>query len=147
MRALLHFFLDENAKAGYVEVNPPIFVNAASATATGQLPDKEGQMYETTPDHLYAVPTAEVPLTNFFRDEIVEEIGAADLSLRLHAVFPSRGGQLWQGCARAEPAAPVRQGRAAEMGASRRPATTSSTSCATTPSGCCRNSICRIACC
>jgi seryl-tRNA synthetase len=73
VRALLHFFLDENAKVGYVEVNPPIFVNAASATATGQLPDKEGQMYETTPDHLYAVPTAEVPLTNFFRDEIVEE--------------------------------------------------------------------------
>ena len=73
VRALLHFFLDENAKAGYVEVNPPIFVNAASATATGQLPDKEGQMYETTPDQLYAVPTAEVPLTNFFRDEILEE--------------------------------------------------------------------------
>jgi seryl-tRNA synthetase len=73
VRALLHFFLNENAQAGYVEVNPPIFVNAASATATGQLPDKEGQMYETTPDHLYAVPTAEVPLTNFFRDEIVDE--------------------------------------------------------------------------
>jgi seryl-tRNA synthetase len=73
VRALLHFFLDEDAKAGYVEVNPPIFVNAASATATGQLPDKEGQMYETTPDQLYAVPTAEVPLTNFFRDEIVDE--------------------------------------------------------------------------
>ncbi len=73
VRALLHFFLDENSKAGYVEVNPPIFVNAASATATGQLPDKEGQMYEMTVDKLYAVPTAEVPLTNFFRDEIVEE--------------------------------------------------------------------------
>lgn len=73
VRSLLAFFLDENAKAGYVEVNPPIFVNAASATATGQLPDKEGQMYETTPDHLYAVPTAEVPLTNFFRDEILDE--------------------------------------------------------------------------
>ncbi|MEI6861253.1 MAG: serine--tRNA ligase [Verrucomicrobiota bacterium] len=73
VRALLHFFLDENAKAGYTEVAPPIFVNAASATATGQLPDKEGQMYETTPDHLYAVPTAEVPLTNFFRDEILPE--------------------------------------------------------------------------
>ncbi len=72
VRALLHFFLDENAKAGYVEVAPPIFVNAASATATGQLPDKEGQMYETS-DPLYAVPTAEVPLTNFFRDEIVDE--------------------------------------------------------------------------
>lgn len=73
VRALLAFFLDENAKSGYIEVNPPIFVNGASATATGQLPDKEGQMYETTPDHLYAVPTAEVPLTNFFRDEILDE--------------------------------------------------------------------------
>jgi seryl-tRNA synthetase len=73
VRALLNFFLDENAQAGYVPVNPPILVNAASATATGQLPDKEGQMYETTPDQLYAVPTAEVPLTNFFRDEILDE--------------------------------------------------------------------------
>ncbi len=72
-RALLQFFLTENGRAGYVEVSPPIFVNAASATATGQLPDKEGQMYETTPDRLYAVPTAEVPLTNFYRDEILEE--------------------------------------------------------------------------
>ncbi len=73
VRALLRFFLEENGRAGYLEVSPPIFVNAASATATGQLPDKEGQMYETTPDRLYAVPTAEVPLTNFFRDEIVDE--------------------------------------------------------------------------
>jgi seryl-tRNA synthetase len=73
VRSLVGFFLAENARAGYGEVSPPIFVNAASATATGQLPDKEGQMYETTPDHLYAVPTAEVPLTNFFRDEIVDE--------------------------------------------------------------------------
>ena len=73
VRALLQFFLDEDVKAGYTEVSPPIFVNAASASATGQLPDKEGQMYETTPDRLYAVPTAEVPLTNFFRDEILDE--------------------------------------------------------------------------
>ena len=72
VRALLHFFLDEAGRAGYLEVNPPIFVNAASATATGQLPDKEGQMYETA-DKLYAVPTAEVPLTNYLRDEIIEE--------------------------------------------------------------------------
>jgi seryl-tRNA synthetase len=72
VRALLQFFLDENGQAGYTEVSPPIFVNAASATATGQLPDKEGQMYVTA-DQLYAVPTAEVPLTNFFRDEILEE--------------------------------------------------------------------------
>lgn len=72
VRALLQFFLDENVQAGYTEVSPPIFVNAASATATGQLPDKEGQMYVTA-DALYAVPTAEVPLTNFFRDEILDE--------------------------------------------------------------------------
>jgi seryl-tRNA synthetase len=73
VRALINFFLEEDAKAGYAEVSPPIFVNAASATATGQLPDKEGQMYETTPDRLFAVPTAEVPLTNFFREEILDE--------------------------------------------------------------------------
>ncbi|HEY3756483.1 MAG TPA: serine--tRNA ligase [Opitutaceae bacterium] len=73
VRALLRFFLEEDVRAGYVEVAPPIFVNAASATATGQLPDKEGQMYETVGDRLFAVPTAEVPLTNFFRDEILDE--------------------------------------------------------------------------
>ncbi len=73
VRALLQFFLDEAVAVGYTEVNPPIFVNAASATATGQLPDKEGQMYEAVADGFYAVPTAEVPLTNFFRDEILDE--------------------------------------------------------------------------
>jgi seryl-tRNA synthetase len=72
-RSLINFFIDEDVRAGYTEVSPPIFVNAASATATGQLPDKEGQMYETTPDRLFAVPTAEVPLTNFFRDEILDQ--------------------------------------------------------------------------
>ena len=72
-RALINFFLDEGVRAGYVEVSPPILVNAASATATGALPDKEGQMYETTPDRLFAIPTAEVPLTNFYRDEILEQ--------------------------------------------------------------------------
>ena len=71
-RARLQFFLEEAGKAGYVEVQPPVFVNAASATATGQLPDKEGQMYQTIEDSFYAVPTAEVPLTNFFRDEILD---------------------------------------------------------------------------
>lgn len=73
VRALVQFFLNEGIAAGYTEVNPPILVNAASATAVGQLPDKEGMMYETTPDQLYAVPTAETPLTNFFRDEILDE--------------------------------------------------------------------------
>jgi seryl-tRNA synthetase len=85
VRALIAFFLDEDTSAGYVEVSPPIFVNAASATATGQLPDKEGQMYETTPDRLFAVPTAEVPLTNFFRDEILDE---ASLPVRRCAYTP-----------------------------------------------------------
>ncbi len=84
-RALINFFLEEDAAAGYVEVSPPIFVNAASATATGQLPDKEGQMYETTPDGLFAVPTAELPLTNFFRDEIMDE---AALPVRRCAYTP-----------------------------------------------------------
>lgn len=73
VRTLLQFFLDEAGAAGYTEVNPPIFVNAASATAVGQLPDKEGQMYQTVEDSLYAIPTAETPLTNFFRDEIIDE--------------------------------------------------------------------------
>jgi seryl-tRNA synthetase len=73
VRALIQFFLDEAADRGYGEFLPPIFVNGASATATGQLPDKEGMMYESPLDGLYAVPTAEVPVTNFFRDEILEE--------------------------------------------------------------------------
>jgi seryl-tRNA synthetase len=73
VRALIQFFLEEAGKAGYQEVHPPILVNAASATAVGQLPDKEGMMYQTVQDQFYLVPTAETPLTNFFRDEIVDE--------------------------------------------------------------------------
>ena len=73
VRALVQFFLDEGGKAGYQEVHPPILVNAASATAVGQLPDKEGMMYQTVEDQFYLVPTAETPLTNFFREEIVDE--------------------------------------------------------------------------
>jgi seryl-tRNA synthetase len=84
VRALINFFLEENVRAGYAEVAPPIFVNAASATATGALPDKEGQMYETA-DPLYAVPTAEVPLTNFYRNEILDE---AELPVRRCAYTP-----------------------------------------------------------
>jgi seryl-tRNA synthetase len=73
VRALVQFFLEEAGKAGYEEVNPPIVVNAASATAVGQLPDKDGMMYQTVEDQFYLVPTAETPLTNFFRDEILDE--------------------------------------------------------------------------
>jgi seryl-tRNA synthetase len=72
-RALINFFLDEAAACGYTEVSPPLIVNTASATGTGQLPDKEGQMYVVAHDDLYLIPTAEVPVTNFFRDEVLPE--------------------------------------------------------------------------
>ena len=72
VRALVNFFLEEARQNGYEEVLPPIVVNAESATATGQLPDKEGQMYVDENEGLYLIPTAEVPVTNFYRDEILE---------------------------------------------------------------------------
>ena len=72
VRALINFFLEEARKNGYEEVAPPIVVNAESATATGQLPDKEGQMYFDPNEGFYLIPTAEVPVTNFYRDEIFE---------------------------------------------------------------------------
>ena len=71
-RALINFFLDKNTDAGYLEVQPPHLVNEASGFGTGQLPDKEGQMYHVTGDNLYLIPTAEVPVTNIFRDVIVK---------------------------------------------------------------------------
>lgn len=72
-RALINFFLDENEKAGFLECMPPLMVNEDSGFGTGQLPDKEGQMYHVTLDNFYLVPTAEVPVTNFYRDVILEE--------------------------------------------------------------------------
>ncbi len=72
-RALIQFFLDEAWKAGYVEVEPPFVVNQASGYGTGQLPDKEGQMYHANLDDLYLIPTAEVPVTNIYRDVILKE--------------------------------------------------------------------------
>ena len=72
-RALINYFLDKNTAAGYNEVQVPHLVNEASGFGTGQLPDKEGQMYHVTGDNLYLIPTAEVPVTNMFRDEIVQE--------------------------------------------------------------------------
>jgi len=72
-RALINFFLDSARKAGYVEIQPPYLVNADSGYGTGQLPDKEGQMYRDTVDDLYLIPTAEVPVTNIYRDVILEE--------------------------------------------------------------------------
>ena len=72
-RALINFFLDEARKAGYIEVMPPTLVNAASGYGTGQLPDKEGQMYHCQIDDFYLIPTAEVPVTNIYRDVILDE--------------------------------------------------------------------------
>ncbi len=84
-RALINFFLDENTKAGYLEIEPPIMVNAASAYATGQLPDKDGQMYYASVDDFYMIPTAEVPVTNLYRDSVVEE---KELPIRMTAYTP-----------------------------------------------------------
>lgn len=72
-RALISYFLDFNTAAGYVEYMPPLMVNEASATGTGQLPDKEGQMYFVTDDQFYLIPTSEVPITNIYRDEMLKE--------------------------------------------------------------------------
>ena len=84
-RALINFFLDRNTAAGYKEVEPPVMVNAASGFGTGQLPDKEGQMYLAPLDGFYMVPTAEVPVTNIFRDVI---LGADDFPQKLTAYTP-----------------------------------------------------------
>jgi seryl-tRNA synthetase len=84
-RALISFFLDRNTAAGYTEVLPPFMVNAESGYGTGQLPDKDGQMYHVTVDNLYMVPTAEVPVTNIFRDVILE---AAELPVKMTAYTP-----------------------------------------------------------
>jgi len=72
-RALINFFLTEADKAGYIEIQPPIVINEASGYGTGQLPDKEGQMYHITEDNLFMIPTAEVPITNIYRDVILQE--------------------------------------------------------------------------
>ncbi len=84
-RALINFFLDEAGEKGYSEVLPPILVNAESATGTGQLPDKEDQMYVVTRDGFYLIPTAEVPVTNLYRDEIIPD---QQLPLKLCACTP-----------------------------------------------------------
>lgn len=84
-RALIAFFIDRNTAAGYTEIQPPVLVNEASGFGTGQLPDKEGQMYHATVDNLYLVPTAEVPLTNIYRDVILDE---KDFPVQITAYTP-----------------------------------------------------------
>lgn len=84
-RALINFFLDRNTADGYLEVEPPVMVNAASGFGTGQLPDKEGQMYHANLDDFYMVPTAEVPVTNIYRDVI---LGNNDFPVKMTAYTP-----------------------------------------------------------
>ncbi|MGZ8545041.1 MAG: serine--tRNA ligase [Flavisolibacter sp.] len=84
-RALIHYFLDYNTQAGYTEFQPPLMVNEASAYGTGQLPDKEGQMYHATEDNFYLIPTAEVPITNIYRDVILKE---NELPVKMTAYTP-----------------------------------------------------------
>ena len=84
-RALINFFLDINTNEGYLEVEPPVMVNEASGFGTGQLPDKEGQMYHATADNFYLVPTAEVPVTNIYRDVI---LGNNDFPVKMTAYTP-----------------------------------------------------------
>jgi len=84
-RALINYFLDKNTSSGYTEVQPPVLVNEESAFATGQLPDKEGQMYHINNDNLYLIPTAEVPITNFYRNSI---INSSDLPIKLTGYTP-----------------------------------------------------------
>jgi seryl-tRNA synthetase len=84
-RALINYFLDYNIGAGYLEYLPPLMVNEATAYGTGQLPDKEGQMYHVTADGFYLIPTAEVPVTNVYRNEIVKE---SDLPIKMTAYTP-----------------------------------------------------------
>ena len=84
-RALTQYFLDFNTAAGYTEYIPPYLVNAASAFATGQLPDKEGQMYHATEDDFYLIPTAEVPVTNVYRDTILKD---SELPIKMTAYSP-----------------------------------------------------------
>lgn len=91
-RALIQFFLDEAGKAGYLEIQPPYVVNEASGYGTGQLPDKEGQMYYVSEDNLYLIPTAEVPVTNIYRDVILSEDSLPKKNCAYSACFRREAG-------------------------------------------------------
>ncbi|MDE6628693.1 MAG: serine--tRNA ligase [Muribaculaceae bacterium] len=91
-RALIQFFLDEAYHAGYIEIEPPYVVNEASAYGTGQLPDKEGQMYHCQLDNLYLIPTAEVPVTNIYRDVIIPEAELPKKNCAYSACFRREAG-------------------------------------------------------
>ena len=91
-RALIQFFLDEAGKAGYVEIEPPFVVNEASGLGTGQLPDKEGQMYHCQVDNFYLIPTAEVPVTNMYRDVIIPQEDLPKKNCAFSACFRREAG-------------------------------------------------------
>ena len=123
-RAFIGLMLELADRHGYRELWSPILVNAASARGTGQLPDKEAQMYVVERDDLYLIPTAEVPVTNVYRDEIPGRRQPPDLPRRIHALLPPRGCRR-QGHPRPAARSPVRQGGDGQVRASRRRAGTS----------------------
>ena len=106
VRALINFFLEEAGQNGYQEVHSPIVVNANSAIATGQLPDKEGQMYVDLNEDIYLIPTAEVPVTNFYRDEV---LSANQLPIKRCAYTPCfrREAGSWGKDVRAQPSSSI----------------------------------------
>lgn len=106
-RALINFFLDNAREAGFLEVQPPYVVNAISGFGTGNLPDKEGQMYHVGLDDLYLIPTAEVPVTNLYRDVILEEKDLPVKNTAYSACFRREAGFLRKRCAWIESSAPV----------------------------------------
>ena len=116
-RALTNFMLHlHTTEHGYTEVEPPFMANTASLTGTGNLPKFEADLFKIAGDwDLYLVPTAEVPLTNMHRGEILDGASAADPLHRLHALFPQRGRILWHRRARIDSSASVRQGRADDV--------------------------------
>ena len=134
----MNFFLDSHAREhGYEEVWPPLLVNRATMTGTGQLPKFEDDAYKIAGDELFLIPTAEVPVTNLYRDEILDARHAADGVLRVHAVLPSRGRLGGKGHARDSAHAPVRQGRARALLRARGFARRSSSCCSATRRRCC----------
>ena len=106
-RSLIAFFLDEAIAAGYEEVIPPLLVNEDTARGTGQLPDKEGQMYFAEKDNLYLIPTAEVPITNIYRNVILDESEFPIKLTGFTALFSPGGRILWSSCTRPEPRASI----------------------------------------
>ena len=111
-RALINFMLDLHTREnGYREMLPPALVNRASLIGTGQLPKFEEDLFHLAPGDYFLIPTAEVPLTNLHRDEVLEREASADQVCGLYALLSQRGGFLWQGCARTDPPASVQQSR------------------------------------